>query len=115
MWPASKLEPSTRTSTPLRGGADYLRLPASRSSIVSNTVARPRPAAAGRRSCGLWQPDSRCPRRRIATAGARASRTLTSTLETARTASEERFETYLSEHWYQFAYEPDLGSVKRPD
>ena len=35
MWPASKLEPSTRTSTPLRGGADYLRLPASRSSIVS--------------------------------------------------------------------------------
>jgi hypothetical protein len=22
MWPASKLEPSTRTSTPLRGGAD---------------------------------------------------------------------------------------------
>jgi hypothetical protein len=32
MWPASKLEPSTRTSTPLRGGADYLRLPASRSS-----------------------------------------------------------------------------------
>jgi hypothetical protein len=40
MWPASKLEPSTRTSTPLRGGADYVRLPASRSSIVSIAPAR---------------------------------------------------------------------------
>src|ERR1019366_5361776 len=38
MWPASKLEPSTRTTTPLRGGADYLRLPASRSSILSIAV-----------------------------------------------------------------------------
>jgi hypothetical protein len=40
MWPAPKLEPSTRTSTPLRGGADYLRLPASRSSIVSTGIVR---------------------------------------------------------------------------
>jgi len=47
MWPASKLEPSTRTSTPLRGGADYLRLRRSRSSIVS--IALVRRAAGGMR------------------------------------------------------------------
>jgi hypothetical protein len=35
--------------------------------------------------------------------------------ETTRTAAEERFETYLSEHGYQFAYEPDVGSIERPD
>jgi hypothetical protein len=46
MWPASKLEPSTRTSTPLRGGADYLRPAGSRSSIVSIALASS--AAAGR-------------------------------------------------------------------
>ena len=38
MWPAPKLQSSTRTSTPLRGGADYLRSTASRSSIPSKTV-----------------------------------------------------------------------------
>ena len=33
----------------------------------------------------------------------------------ARTASERLFEAYLTEHNYQFAHEPDLGIVKRPD
>ena len=46
MWPAPKLEPSTRTSTPLRGGADYLRLPGSQSSIVSIALIRVRPRRA---------------------------------------------------------------------
>jgi hypothetical protein len=38
MWPAPKLQSSTRTSTPLRGGADYLRSIASRSSIPSEAI-----------------------------------------------------------------------------
>lgn len=33
----------------------------------------------------------------------------------SRTASEHLFETYLTEHRYQFAHEPDLGIAKRPD
>jgi len=33
----------------------------------------------------------------------------------ARTASELLFEAYLTEHGYEFAHEPDLGIVKRPD
>jgi hypothetical protein len=33
----------------------------------------------------------------------------------SRTASEERFEQYLTEHGYTFEYEPDLGVTTRPD
>jgi hypothetical protein len=33
----------------------------------------------------------------------------------SRTASEDRFESYLGEHGYTFQHEPDLGIAKRPD